>query len=77
MGSNISTSFNSTNIKIQSILNRKPQFYYHTFCFVFLLYLGLFLQCMGLFSKTLLIIIAFIHLYDAWWFYNHNSDAPI
>ena len=49
------------------------KFSYHLFCFFFLLYLALSFNL----PRNILIIIAFIHAYDCWWFYNNIGNAPI
>lgn len=55
----------------------KIKFSYHLFCFLFLLYIALFLLPSYKYIQYGLFFIAFTHLYDSWWFYNNNGNAPI
>ena len=52
------------------------KFSYHLFVFLFLLYLAFFFH-LPTYIRNILFIIAFIHLYDCWWFYNYTGNAPI
>jgi hypothetical protein len=54
---------------------------FHFLSFVFLIYLAFSIKSLGIFSKLALIIIAFVHGYDSWWFiYKYTPEqiyAPI
>lgn len=50
---------------------------YHLFCFLLLFYLAFYLSFVNLYIRISLFIISLFHLYDAWWFYYHDSNAPI
>ena len=52
------------------------QFIYHLFCFAFLFYL-VSLRELSMPIKSVLLIIAGVHLYDCWWFYKYDIDAFI
>ena len=57
-------------------MNKMIPFYYHLFCSVFLIYLSFF-SCLNWFIRSFLFYIGLIHLYDCWWFYKYDKDAPI
>jgi len=52
------------------------KFSYHFFVFLLLGYIALFLK-INIYIKVLLFTIAFIHLYDSWWFLKYTGNAPI
>lgn len=52
------------------------KFSYHLFVFFFLFYVAFFFH-LPIYVRNILIIIAFIHLYDCWWFYKYTGNAPI
>ena len=60
--------------KINLISNIK--FFYHFLVFLLLLYI-VFIIKINDFIKFFLLIIAFFHLYDSWWFANYTDNAPI
>lgn len=57
-------------------MNKTIQFYYHLGCSLFLVYLSFF-SCLNWFIRSFLFYIGLIHLYDCWWFYKYDTDAPI
>jgi hypothetical protein len=54
---------------------------FHFLSFIFLIYLAFSIKSLSIFSKLILIIIAFVHGYDSWWFiYKYTPEqiyAPI
>jgi hypothetical protein len=50
---------------------------YHLFATLFLLYLALFIKSLNLICRLLLIFLVIFHLYDTWWFFNNDGNAPI
>lgn len=48
---------------------------YHLLAALLLIYI-LFIK-LHLFLKVLLLIVIASHLYDVWWFYNNDGNAPI
>jgi hypothetical protein len=54
---------------------------FHFLSFVFLIYLAVYLKSLNWLARLALIIIAFVHGYDSWWFiYKYTPEqiyAPI
>lgn len=50
---------------------------YHLFASVFLLHLGFCNNFDDISIKIILIFLGLIHLYDTWWFFNNDGNAPI
>ena len=50
---------------------------YHLFAAILLLYIVFYFTKLNIFLKVLLFLVAFFHLYDVWWFYNNDGNAPI
>jgi hypothetical protein len=57
--------------------NKIIKFSYHLISFLFLLYLSFFLKNISLFIRFGLLFISVFHLYDTWWFYKYDANAPI
>jgi hypothetical protein len=49
---------------------------YHLFASIFLFYL-LFLKNINITIKIILLVLIIFHLYDSFWFYNNDGNAPI
>lgn len=49
---------------------------YHLFASLFLLYLSISFS-KHIFIKSILILLAFFHAYDTWWFFTNDGNAPI
>ena len=52
------------------------KFSYHFFVFLLLCYVVFFIK-INIYIKIVLFIIALLHLYDCWWFFNYTGYAPI
>jgi hypothetical protein len=50
---------------------------YHLFASLFLFYLAFFIKNLSIIIKIILVFIALFHLYDTWWFFNNDGNAPI
>jgi hypothetical protein len=50
---------------------------YHLFAAFLLLFLLSSVKSIHVFLKGALAFLAFFHLYDAWWFFNYDGNAPI
>jgi len=50
---------------------------YHLFASIFMLNLAFHNENLPIIYKNILILLSLIHLYDAWWFFNNDGNAPI
>lgn len=57
-------------------LNKVVKFSYHLFTAIFLFNLTK-LNNITQLNKNILYMISLFHLYDTWWFYMNDSNAPI
>jgi hypothetical protein len=59
------------------VINKLIKLIYHLFSFIFLSYLSIYLKFVSWTIRIGLLFIALFHLYDTWWFYNFDKNAPI
>jgi hypothetical protein len=50
---------------------------YHLFAALLLLFVAFRVKNMQSILKGLLIFVSISHIYDVWWFFNHDGNAPI
>jgi len=50
---------------------------YHLLAALLLLYIAFNVMKLHIVFKVLLVLVAIFHLYDVWWFYNNDGNAPI
>jgi hypothetical protein len=51
------------------------KFSYHLIAFIFLCFVSLVFH-LPQYVKTILLVFAFVNLYDCWWFYNNMEPPP-
>jgi hypothetical protein len=50
---------------------------YHLFSALLLLFVVFFVKNIHSILKGMLIFVSIIHIYDVWWFFNFDGNAPI
>ena len=50
---------------------------YHLFSALLILFIAFRVNNLHSFFKGMLIFVAIFHIYDVWWFFNNDGNAPI